>query len=175
MSKWVPILVRLEDFAEIATLVADRELGRDDSECEVDSAECSTKVMVSSEAAQQIPDMSWSIEDLQALAKGASETAKRWALAMDACCEVASSDNPWLSTSEVAARSGMSINEWRDAPRKITRHLKANFPNVPTDSDGQQAWPLRGEGKPGSQEIHWSMSVEQAKRWRQVRGASLHE
>ncbi|WP_248581267.1 hypothetical protein [Nocardioides sp. InS609-2] len=64
----------------------------------------------------------------------------------------------------------MTVNEWRDAPRKITRHLKANYPNVPLDSHGLHIWPLLAKGKPGSQEVHWAMNAEQASSWRKVRG-----
>jgi hypothetical protein len=42
-----------------------------------------------------------------------------------------------LPTSEIAKRAGMTINEWRDVPRKITRLLRAHFPGFP-----------RGEGTP---------------------------
>jgi hypothetical protein len=87
---------------------------------------------------------------------------------MDVCCEVAGSGE-WLSTSEAAKRAGMTISQWRDAPRKITRHLKAHYPNVPTDERGDHIWPLRAASMPGSPEVHWAMNVEQARRWREVR------
>ncbi len=171
MSKWVPVLVRLEDYAEITALVADREAGRSDATTEVSvSPEIPGTASVNAHDAQLESWTPWSIDDLRALSEGTSETAKRWTLAMDACCEVVGTDHHWLSTSEVAERTGMSINEWRDAPRKITRHLKANYPNVPLDSKGDHIWPLLAKGKPGSQEVHWAMNTEQAKRWRQVRG-----
>lgn len=91
---------------------------------------------------------------------------------MDVCSDAAEAVDPWLSTSEVAKRSGMSINEWRDAARKITRHLKANFAGVPLDENGNRIWPLLARDKPGSAEVHWAMNTEQAKRWRQVRGGA---
>jgi hypothetical protein len=112
----------------------------------------------------------WPIDDLRVLSKGTSETAKRWTRAMDLCCEIADSGNPWLSTSEVADRTRMSLNEWRDATRKITRHLKANYPSVPLDDKGDHVWPLLGVLRPGYQEARWAMNREQAVLWRQVRG-----
>lgn len=173
MSSWVPVLVRLEDYTEIAALVADREASRADSPTEVATTLDPKPIPVREadpHSAQLATWTPWSLDDLRSLANGTSETAKRWALAMDACCEAVGSDQPWLSTSEVADRSGMSINEWRDAPRKITRHLKANYPNVPLDPKGDHIWPLLARSKPGSQEVHWAMNPEQAKRWREVRG-----
>jgi hypothetical protein len=171
VTKWVPVLVRLEDYAEVTTLVADREAGRHEPALEVEVA----KETVLAEPApahdsRLVEQTPWSVDDLRKLAEGTSETAKRWTLAMDVCSAIADTGQPWLSTSEVANRSGMTVNEWRDAPRKITRHLKANYPAVPVDKNGGHVWPLRGEAKPGAPEVHWAMNIEQARRWRGVRG-----
>lgn len=172
MSKWVPVLVRLEDYQEVAALVAEREAVRsDDSPIEVtEPVRLHPSGSSDPHDAQLAAWTPWSIEDLRALSHGTSATAKRWTLAMDVCCAVVGTDHHWLSTSEVASRAGMTVNEWRDAPRKITRHLRANYPNVPLDNDGHQVWPLLAKSKPGSQEVHWAMNPEQANRWRQVRG-----
>ncbi len=170
MSTWIPLLVRSEDYFEIATLVADREASRTDEPSEVSgfNAMLPPRTPPDGDDAELGRRVPWSIEDLTALSRGTSETAKRWTLAMDACCEVA---GQWLSTSKIVDRTGMSINDWRDAPRKLRRHLIANFPNVPIDdSTGDHIWPLLGKSKAGSHEIHWAMNDEQAKRWRQVRG-----
>lgn len=179
MSRWVPVLVRLEDYADITSLVAEREAGRrrDSSEDAV-SVEVDRQThtpprptSISDPHAEQLAAwVPWEIEDLRQLAAGTSQTAQRWTKAMDVCCEVADTDAPWLGTSEVAARSGMTISEWRDAPRKMTRHLKANYPDVPVDSRGNQIWPLLAKSKAGSNELHWAMNTEQARRWRTVRG-----
>ncbi|WP_143338059.1 hypothetical protein [Demequina sp. NBRC 110054] len=172
MTTWVPLLVPLEDYAELADLVAAREAHRGERPVEV------RDVAVEVDGAPRDPDdvllehwVPWSVGDLATLAEGASKTAERWARAMDACTEAVNSGHHWLSTSEVAERTGMTINEWRDAPRKITRHLRANYPNVPVDKDGHKVWPLLAKSKPGSQEIHWAINGEQAKRWRAVREA----
>jgi len=173
MATWIPILVPQQDYLEIAALVAGREANRTDEASEVTGFVTSpaTRPQLNVDDAKLAALPVWSVDDLRALASGTSETAKRWTLAMDVCCEVVGSDNHWLSTSEVADRTGMSINDWRDAPRKITRHMKANFPNVPIDpASGDHAWPLKGVSKPGSQEIHWAMNEAQAELWRQVRG-----
>lgn len=47
----------------------------------------------------------------------------------------------WYTTSEVAEMSGLTVNEWRDAPRKISRHLKAHYQDAPVH-DGSISWPL---------------------------------
>jgi hypothetical protein len=165
------LLVRLEDFSEFASLVAEREATRaDDPTGVIAPPQHAPTTWSDPDDAQLAARPSWPSEDLRALAVGTSETAKRWALAMDACCAAVGTDHHWLSTSEVAARTGMTINEWRDAARKVTRHLKANYPNVPVGPNGAPIWPLLAKSKPGSQQVHWAMSPEQANRWRTVRG-----
>lgn len=171
MSQWVPVLVRLEDYAEIAALVAEREGSRTDSPKEVITSPAIPAAPASDPRDAELATHSpWSVEDLRALAAGTSETAKRWTLAMDACSVAVGSGHHWLTTTQVAERTGMTINEWRDAARKITRHLRANFPNVPVDANGDHLWPLLAKNTPGSQEVSWAISAEQAKRWRRVRG-----
>lgn len=176
MTTWVPVLVRLEDYEEITRLIADREAGREDQmEFAGPSAVLTSNVASSTVAGdpddEQLASWTpWSHDDLRKLAEGTSATARRWTLAMDACCEVADTEQHWLSTSEVAERTGMTVNQWRDAPRKLTRHLKANYPSVPLDEEGHHVWPLLAKWKPGSGEVHWAMNTEQAARWRKVRG-----
>lgn len=174
MAKWVPILVRLEDLTEFQAMVAEREARRTVEPSE--AADYSPAAPSASPGRTGDAELAghplWSVDDLLTLSKGTSETAKRWTLANDACCEIADSDNPWLWSSEVAQRTGMPISQWRDATRKITRHLKANYPHVPRNNDGDPVWPLLGELRPGFQEARWAMNREQAKQWRQIRGLS---
>jgi hypothetical protein len=86
----------------------------------------------------------------------------RWARAMDVASE---HPEEFLSTVQIANASGMSINEWRDAPRKLPQHLTAHFPaNI--------EWPLaavggRELGK--DDQVYWGITAEQAQRWLQVR------
>ena len=105
----------------------------------------------------------WEVSDLRRLATSDAITAMRWARALDVCAEHV---GDFLSTKQVAEESGMSVNEWRDAPRKISRHLKAHYPDVP-------AWPLAvRSGRPlgiNDDQVYWAISAEQAKRWRQAR------
>lgn len=175
MTRWIPVLVRLEDYAEITSLVAKREASRRQEVSEVVELDSALATPPASAITDPHADLlaamtPWEVDDLRQLAHGTSQTAQRWTRAMDVCCAVADTDNPWLGTSEVAARSGMKINEWRDAPRKMTRHLKANYPNIPVDARGDQVWPLLAKSKAGSHELHWAMNAEQARRWRTARG-----
>lgn len=105
------------------------------------------------------------------LAQGPTKTTARWTLAMDECAKAPTKP---FSTSQIAELTGMSINEWRDAARKFTRHLKAHYPNVPVylggPDKGQQIWPVLDKNIPGSLEVDWVITQEQAKRWRHVRG-----
>ena len=94
----------------------------------------------SPEEEQLAAHIPWSVEDLARLAEGRTATTQRWARAMDVLVDAG--PGTWLPTSQVARRSGMSINEWRDAPRKISRHLKVRYPNVPRDENGHAHWPL---------------------------------
>lgn len=174
MGTWIPVLVRLEDYPEITALISQREANRHD-----DEPTAETTVSTSgAPAAQPLSayderlgrQLPWSEEDLAKLAQGLTTTTARWTRAMDVCAKAPTRP---FSTSEIAELTGMSINEWRDAPRKITRHLKAHYPNVPVYTDGryqgQQIWPLLPTGVPGSPEVHWAITQEQATRWRKVR------
>lgn len=168
MTKWVPVLVRLEDYAEVTTLVAEREARRNVEPLDFEVANA-TGVAASRDAHPKLAEQTpWSVDDLRKLCSGTSETAKRWVRAMDACAVAGNGE--WLSSSEVADRGGMTLNEWRDAARKITRHLKANYPSVPLDKSGNHVWPLRALSMPGSSEVHWAMNSEQSRRWREARG-----
>jgi len=164
-DKWLPILVRLEDYPDVTAFIAEREAQRKGTA--VGAPEVKTD-LDEPEDARLAGHTPWPLNELRRLEGGGSLTAKRWVRAMDVCSQVAGSGE-WLSTSEVATRAGMTISEWRDAPRKITRHLKAHYPSVPTDERGDHIWPLRAANMPGSPEVHWAMNVEQARRWREVR------
>lgn len=176
MSTWVPVLVRLEDYREVAALVAEREADRLDGE-PIDNVYKVQELGVlaagahprTSEDRRLADHTPWDVDDLRVLAEGRTKTTERWGRAMDVCAE---EPERWLPTSEVARRAGMTINEWRDAPRKITRHLRAHYPNVPVDENGEQVWPLcpGGAGIPANGgEVWWAITREMAARWREVR------
>lgn len=176
MSKWTPLLVPEEDYLEFASLVAQRLTQRREREL-VDGPE-GVRVV-----APPVDDLAapvggpatvmaralaalkpWNLDDLRRLAKGETVTTQRWAQALDLCSQRV---GEFLSTQDVAALTGMRIEEWRDAPRKIQRHLDRNYPDVP-------GWPLavvsgRKLGHTYDQ-AYWAINDEQASHWLKVRG-----
>lgn len=174
MSKWIPLMVRLEDYAELAAEVAVREARRPVERAEGAHATWT----VSDEPTMAAPTKAeellaslkpWSLADLRRIHDTADKykTMARWAKAMDVVCQRPGPDG-FLSTSEVAERSGMTINEWRDAPRKLPQHLKAHFPaNI--------GWPLQavsGRSLGRDDQVYWGITAEQANRWVLARAAS---
>lgn len=171
MSKWIPVLVRLEDLEAITRLIGELESSRTeydvDQSIEFVESHSDAGATATDRPAELASRVSWTSEDLQRLAKGETATTARWARALDVC---ASSPETYLPTSEIAKRSGMTIAEWRDAPRKITRHLKANYPNVPRDEKGDAVWPLRAKSVPENPgEVSWAITSDMARLWKQVR------
>lgn len=186
MAKWVPVLVRLENYEEVSRFVAQWEAERTaevDLELEVSSPYRAASVAVdaptstiSEEDSRLVGHLTWSEEDLRRLSTSAALTAQRWTKALDVCVEARESGEIWLPTSEIAARSGMTVNEWRDAPRKFPRHLTTNYPNVPVDTGGHHYWPLSagGDNIPNNGgQVWWAITAETAQRWREVRGEAL--
>lgn len=171
MSRWIPVLVRLDDLDLVTRYIGELEASRDDSHLDpmielLHSSSDPTQVRAS-EPTELDSRPCWDLEDLQRLAKGETATTSRWAKALDVC---ASAPGTYFPTSEIAKRSGMTISEWRDAPRKITRHLRVNYPNVPRDSDGNAVWPLHARSIPENPgEVSWAISSEMARLWLKVR------
>lgn len=166
MTRWIPLLVRQDDYLEFASLVAAREVGRDDSAVIAaigpEAATSSTDV---TKEAQLLATLStWSIEALRQLAEsGASfATADRWGRAMDVMCHHV---GEFISSAQLAAEAGMPINHWRDAPRKLPGHLAKHYePNLD--------WPLKavgGRDLKKDDQVYWGITAEQAQRWLQVR------
>jgi len=174
MSKWIPLLVRIEDYAELAAEVAAREVQRPDVRTDApqvivtvnDTPAPATWTKAEELLASLKP---WSLDDLRRIIETADEykTMARWAKAMDVVSRHPGPDG-FLSTSQVAAESGMTINEWRDAPRKLPQHLKAHFPaNI--------GWPLQAVGGRTlgrDDQVYWGITIEQASRWMQARAGS---
>ena len=171
MSRWIPVLVRLEDLDLVTRYLGELEASRDDSYVdamvELTQSGSDPAVVSRSESTELDSRPSWNLEDLRRLARGETATTSRWAKALDVC---ASTPETYLPTSEIAARSGMSIREWRDAPRKITRHLRVNYPNAPRDSQGNAVWPLHAKSVPEHPgEVSWAITSEMASLWKEVR------
>ncbi|QNK52668.1 hypothetical protein H7F30_14070 [Dermacoccus sp. PAMC28757] len=173
MSKWIPILVRTDYVQNVMDLLASLEQDFPDSIKPGKQVTITPETTaVGSPALSDIDplesdELTWSVEDLKRLAAGSTVTTRRWTLAMDACAE---HPGEYFSTSEIAEMTGMSIAEWRDAPRKITRHLKTHYEAIPLNADGNQAWPLRARTRPEHpDEVSWMMTPATAERWKQAR------
>lgn len=170
MTNWVPLLVRVEDYSEFAAIVVEREADRGDAELPGVTLAAVPRAL----AAEERDDLagllavypSWSEDALRRLAAGTALTAQRWARALDVVA--ASDDQTWFTTSEIAEKSGMAINEWRDAPRKLPQHLKANYPDAPRHADGSIGWPLLAKSIT-SAEVSWAMTPETKAIWRRIR------
>ena len=167
MSKWIPLLVRIDDYAELAAQVAAREANRPDEAAPIPDTRVAlvqtTEAMTKAEEllAQLKP---WSLDELRQIivTRSTYKTMARWYLAMDVASR---HPEEFLSTAQIASESGMSLNEWRDAPRKLPQHLTAHFPaNI--------EWPLAAVGGRElgrDDQVYWGITIEQAKRWKQVR------
>ncbi len=174
-NTWIPLLVRAADYNEFAAMVVDREASANEEEWPVPPAlevvdsglrqaqERSSKYqnIVNAELSKLLP---WEVADLERLAGSEYKTAQRWALALDVCT---THPGELLSTERVCAESGMTIRQWRDAPKKLPQHLKHHYPDVP-------GWPLVGVwGKAigGEGQVFWGITREQADRWTAVRAS----
>ncbi|MFK5645127.1 hypothetical protein ACI3ET_01245 [Ornithinimicrobium sp. LYQ121] len=164
LKKWMPVLVPVEDYLSVAEFLAARlaeRSGPGNGAGGVAGGDASTAVHPLLAAWP-----AWSEEPLRRLSESRSLTALRWARAMDA---VAQGSQDWYTTTEVAKASGLTINEWRDAPRKISRHLKVHYTDVPLH-EGHYTWPLRpwtNPDKPG--EVSWGMAPASKERWLTIR------
>ncbi|WP_156364893.1 hypothetical protein [Aeromicrobium sp. Leaf245] len=168
MTQWIPVLVRLEDLEKVTALLAELEAGRDGSGLE-NVYEIAEARPTSTDSPGTDATEPWSVEQLARLASSSTATGQRWAKALDVCCD---QPGTYLPTSKVAELSGMSITEWRDAPRKISRHLKAHFADVPREADGDLSWPLSAKSMPNHPgEVSWMATTETASRWSEVRHA----
>ena len=166
MSNWIPLLVRQEDFAEFAARVAEREVGREDPVVlpSVALASVTSTVGGAKESELLATLETWSVEALRQLAEsgGTFATADRWGRAMDVMCRHV---GVFLSSAELAEEAEMSINQWRDAPRKLPSHLAKHY-------EQGIGWPLKGVGGrelKRDDQIYWGITSEQAQRWLQVR------
>ena len=59
----------------------------------------------------------------------------------------------------------MSINEWRDAPRKLPQHLRLISPR--TSSGPWLRWAVAKLGRDNP--VYWGITIDQAQRCKQVR------
>jgi len=172
-GSWIPLLVPQEHHVELATMVATRleqigfEAPANDSieirltPAQVRGATVTPDISAGDRALEA--NTPWSVESLRLLIANPTATARRWAMALDVC---ATGLGDWVSTQDMAERTGLTINEWRDACRKMTQHQRKNYPN---ESD----WPLatisgRHLGHSYDQ-LYVAITEEQAARWAEAK------
>lgn len=167
MDKWIPLMVRIEDYAEFCSEVESRERERG----EQSGPRQQIVATVSSDKCEKglAKLQSWSVEDLRVIIEMADrfKTMDCWMRAMDVVSQHPGPGS-FRSTSDVAEAAGMEVTKWRDAQRKInTDAVKKHFAN-------DVGAPLRGEWGPDlgidDKQFYWGITEEQADRWRQARG-----
>lgn len=120
---------------------------------------------------QQYPD--WPKEALEALVSSQTATARKWTLALDA---VTSSEQTWLTSSEIAHAIGVTRGEWRNAPQQLARMLNARDTGLPATTLDypemvQDAWPLVAwETGNERNELSWAVTDGTRARWNAIRG-----
>lgn len=167
-TTWTPILVPTEHYIDIATMIQQRldELG----------FEATTGSTIDIRLLPQAPaednhgvqaaldnHVPWAIENLTALIHNPTATAQRWRMAIDVCMNHI---GEFIPTETIAAESGMSVNVWRSACRKMTVHQRATYPSEAT-------WPLatasgRDIGEPVGP-LYVALTEEQATRWSEAK------
>lgn len=158
---WIPILVRAQDYTDAAAWVAEREAQRRG----VSTGEDLSDRIRAEVARGNANTPSWTLENLVKLAtETGRRTDARWACVMDEASERPLTP---LSTTEVAHLTDMTLNEWRDAQRKLhTRQRELHYP-------GEKDWPLAsfwGGDVGANDEIYVYATDEQADLWKQARG-----
>lgn len=164
---WLPLLVRAQDYGPVTAFIAAREAQRqaqssDHAPVPTEGAtEGEIGVLPPAEFDPELKLVTWPVDQLRQLADSTYLTAQRWTHAMDV---VAPHRGRLVSSEIIAALTGMPINDWRDAARKLTAHLKAHY-SVP-------GWPLLAVGGRHlglDDQVYWGISTEQAELWREVR------
>lgn len=171
----MPVLVRVEDYPEVAAWVLQRERLRESLDSTTPSVrevtpavaleplrletEAFAERMVSAAQAAEGEFLPWSVELYAQLARSTGwATADRWKQVMDL---TAADPGRFFSTTDVAQQTGMSISDWRSACRTLSRHLKAHYP-------AGTRWPLHAEsGKALGvyDQLYVLATKETARRW----------
>ncbi|MGV9195102.1 hypothetical protein ACQ143_12225 [Microbacterium sp. MC2] len=179
-TTWMLMAVPAEDYDELKRMVDLRQTQRGESAAptveELRSDELKRAAVVRN-AFEKHED--WPDEALRRLAEASTVTTKRFTQVMDLCVVVREEtpDFPLISTTDVAQRTGMSVDEWRSACRKIGAHLDKHYPDVPrwangSKSDGRPVWPLvgvSGRNLGMYDQLYVGITAEQARRWRGIR------
>lgn len=173
-TEWVLLPVPQEDYAELKQIVEYRQQQRGEAPSP------STEELRGDELAIDTvrraafgAHKAWPPSALMRLAEGSTLTTQRWAMVMDLCAQ-----NPgaMFSTQDVSAKTGIPVNKWRNACRKIGAHLKKHYPEVPQwerePHAGAPMWPLvtiSGRDLKVPDQLYVGITAEQAERWTSVR------
>lgn len=123
----------------------------------------------------------WPHSALERLAAATTITTDRFSQAMDICVDLRAENPafPLISTTGLAERSGMSVEEWRAACRKINAHMEKHYTDVPrwpveSRGAGRPFWPLvniSGRSLGVHDQLYVGITELQAERWKKVRSA----
>jgi hypothetical protein len=168
MGDWIPLLVRREDYPELAALVAEREAVRPDAQqVQVVTTEPSAPLAPSpnerTEAGQLALHAPWPLADLERLATSPALIAHRLKAAMDIC---AAQPGVFVPEDRLAELMGIKAEEWSSATRAMRRHLDAYYGGTP----GRPLVTVAGRtiGRDDDRQW-WAITEEQARRWADAR------
>lgn len=169
MADWIPLLVRREDYPELAALVAAREAHRPDGlPVQVVTPDGPPAPAVPSaherpEAGQLALHAAWPLADLERLATSPALIAHRLKAAMDIC---AAQPGVFVPEERLAELMGIKAEEWSSATRAMRRHLDAYYADTP----GRPLVTVAGRaiGRDDDR-LWWAITEEQARRWAEAR------
>lgn len=188
MGDWIPLLVRREDYAELAALVAQREIGRPERPLgSVVSTDLPYAVPVAgvgpvppaapaapvveltpaerAEAEQLAGLVPWSEVELERLATSPALLAHRWRMVLDAC---SSRPGRFFADERIFPLTATRPEEWEETRAAMGRFLETNFPDAP----GAPVVVASGATlRRGDAQDWWAVTEEQADRWREIRGS----
>ena len=169
MADWIPLLVRSEDYAELAALVAEREAVRADGlparvvTPETPPAAVAPSPSERSEAGQLALHAPWPLTELERLATSPALIAHRLKTAMDIC---AAQPGVFVPEDRLSELMGIKAEEWSSATRAMRRHLDAYYADAP----GRPLVTVAGRtiGRDDDR-LWWAITDEQARRWADAR------
>ena len=179
-TTWMLMAVPAEDYDELRHMVEFRQAQRGEQPAptveELRSEDLKRAAVVRHAFEQH---ESWPQQALRRLADGSTATTERFSRVMDLCVTIReeSPDLPVISTTAIAERTGMTVEEWRAACRKIGAHLEKHYPDVPrwtegASAEGRPMWPLvtiSGRNLGVYDQLYVGVTSEQARRWQRIR------
>lgn len=176
MTEWKLLPVPAADYDELSAVVTKRQVQRGEEVApDADVISNDDAVVDAVRAAAYSKHTAWDEVPLARIAEGRTLTTQRWTTVMDLLAKNPGPGNE-LSTTRIVELTDLTLNEWRDACRKIRPHLEKNYPDAPVWDYGRHAggvmWPVVGiSGKELKQydELYVGITEEQARNWLAVR------